>query len=137
MPSGITATVRMSRIATTHKGAQRIELIGSLGRVEWDMESLNTLVVDISGDDALIDGPRSVLVTEADHPFQRHWYAPGHIVGWDDTVLHQWLSVMSAITGSPAGVPTDVADFAQGARAVAVADALRRSASTQLWTRCD
>lgn len=137
MPGGITATVRMSRIATGRKGAQRVELIGSLGRVEWDMESLNTLVVDISGGDPLTDGPRSVLVTEPQHPCQRHWYAPGHIIGWDDTVLHQWISVMSAITGSPTEVPTDVADFAQGARAVRVADALRRSASSRQWTACD
>lgn len=137
MPEGVNATVRMSRIATGRKGTQRVELIGEHGRVESDMESLNTLIVDIPGEDSQIDGVRSVLVTEAHHPFQRHWYAPGHVIGWDDTVLHQWISVMSAITGSPSGVPTDFADFAQGARAVRIADALRRSASTRQWTRCD
>ncbi|WP_271986286.1 Gfo/Idh/MocA family protein [Pseudoclavibacter terrae] len=132
--TGTTAVLRASRIATGRKGRQFVELTGSLGTVTWDMEDMNRLKVFLEGDRASgVAGFRDVLVTETEHPFMRHWYAPGHTIGWDDTVLHQWISLIGTITGFDPNLPSDVATFEDGARAVQFADAIRESSATRSW----
>lgn len=128
----VTASVTASRIATGRKAHQFIEITGSAGAVTWDMEDLNRLRLWLPGNER-INGFRDVLVTEPDHPYMRHWYAPGHTIGWDDTVAHQWLSFISAITGFDESISADLASFGEGARAIRFADAIRRSARTRTW----
>ena len=52
------------------------------------MERLNELqVFRADGDRAR--GFKTVLVSEADHPFWQHWWPPGHIIGWGETFVHE------------------------------------------------
>jgi predicted dehydrogenase len=131
---GLVATFHASRIATGRKGRQRLEITGERGAVAWDMEDLNRLQVFLADDDTRISGYKDVIVTEMDHPFMNYWFAPGHIIGWDHTVIHQWISVLAAVTGFDPQVPTDFATFEDGARAVSIADSIRSSAEHQRWT---
>lgn len=100
------------------------------------MEDLNRLQVYLQSDDggSQLAGYRNVMPTELEHPFMAYWYAPGHITGWDHTVIHQWISVLAAITGFNPDIPTDFARFEDGARAAAIADTIRVSAHDQKWT---
>lgn len=129
----IVATLRASRIATGRKGRQVLDITGDKGSVSWDMEDLNRLKVFIEDEDNRTSGYRDVIITEMDHPFMNYWYAPGHIIGWDHTLIHQWISVLAAVTGFDPQVPTDFATFEDGARAVAVANSIRKSSQTQSW----
>ncbi len=56
-------------------------------------------------------------------------------MGWDDTVTHQWISFISAITGSEDPTSLDYATFEDGAQAVRLADAIRESSRTSSPSR--
>ena len=70
------------------RNAFQWEINGTKGSLAFDMERLNELqVFRADGDRAR--GFKTVLVSEADHPFWEHWWPPGHIIGWGDTFVHE------------------------------------------------
>ena len=71
-------------------------------------------------------GAKTVLVSEADHPFFHYWWPPGHIVGWGDTFLHEIVHLLDAIANDGDVAPYG-ADFEDGYRASEICDALVRS----------
>jgi predicted dehydrogenase len=72
---------------------------------------------------------RRVLVTEPDHPFMRHWWPPGHIVGWGDTFTHEIGHLLEAIAGEH-GVAPHGATFEDGYRCAEVTEAILRAAES-------
>ena len=80
------------------------------------MERLNELqVFRADGDRAR--GFKTVLVSEADHPFWEHWWPPGHIIGWGDTFVHELHHLLQAIADDTDVAPYG-ATFEDGYRAV-------------------
>jgi predicted dehydrogenase len=135
LTSGATAVLEASRVATASKGRQLVEIFGSDGSLRWDMEDMNRLHVAQTRDDEQdprTAGPRAVLVTEPCQPFMEAWWAPGHILGWEHTLVHQWIAVLNQITGQ--GSTDDrAASFIDGLRACRITDAIRRSAADEAW----
>jgi predicted dehydrogenase len=122
------ATLEASRVATGWKGRQVVELNGSDGSIWWDMEDLNRLHVFFVADEREgLGGFRDVLVTQPEHPHLRHWWAPGHILGWENTFVHQWLDFLEAVL-EQRPVSEDQASFVDGYRAAVVCDAILASA---------
>ena len=74
-------------------------------------------------------GFRSVLVSEADHPFWQHWWPHGHIIGWEHTFVHELHHFLSAIADDGEVGPHG-ATFEDGYRAAEVCDAIVRSAES-------
>src|SRR5207302_1226842 len=72
---------------------------------------------------------RRVLVTEPEHPFMRHWWPPGHILGWGDTFTHQLAHLLEAIAGEHDVAPHG-ATFEDGYRCDEVVEAMLRSAES-------
>ena len=94
--SGAIGTIEATRLALGRRNAFQWEINGSKGSLWFDMERMNELqVFRADGDRAR--GAKTVLVTEADHPFMRYWWPPGHIVGWGDTFLHEVVHLLEAI----------------------------------------
>src|SRR5206468_3715124 len=84
--SGAVGTLEATRLALGRRNAFQWEVNGSWGSLWFDVERLNELqVFRADGDRAR--GARTVLVTEADHPFIDWWWPPGHVVGWGDTFV--------------------------------------------------
>src|SRR3954454_24594488 len=81
--SGAVGTIEASRFATGRKNSFRWEINGSKGSIAFDMERLNELQVHFAGSEPASNaqGFRTVLVSEADHPFWEHWWPHGHIIG--------------------------------------------------------
>jgi len=131
--SGLTASLEASRVATGHKNNHTIEIVGSQGSLWWDLEDLNRLHVYVRDDEpGLTAGFHDVLVTEPDHPFLKHWWAPGHILGWEHTFAHEWLDTLTALDSAAepsGGLPL----FADGLRAVRICAAIRASAQSGAW----
>jgi predicted dehydrogenase len=122
---GAVGTLEATRLALGRRNAFQWEINGTKGSLAFDMERLNELqVFRADGDRAR--GFKTVLVSEADHPFWEHWWPPGHIIGWGDTFVHELHHVLAAIAGD-----TDVephgANFEDGYRAAEVCDAIVRS----------
>ena len=101
---------------------------GSEGSLYFDMERMNELQV-FRGDDERTRGFRTVLVTEASHPFMEFWWPPGHIVGWGDTFMHEAHHLLQAIATDGDVAPYG-ATFEDGYRASEIADAIVRSSES-------
>jgi predicted dehydrogenase len=126
---GAVGTIEASRFASGRKNAFRWEINGSNGSLAFDLERLNELQVHFNGSTPgeRAQGFRSVLVTEADHPFWEHWWPHGHIIGWEHTFVHELHHLLTAIRDDGDVAPHG-ATLEDGYRAAEVCDAMLRSA---------
>src|SRR5579862_5945586 len=124
---GTVGTIEATRLALGRRNAFQWEINGSKASLWFDMERMNELqVFRADGDRAR--GAKTVLVTEAEHPFYAYWWPPGHIIGWGDTFLHEIVHLLRAIAVDGEVAPHG-ATFEDGYRASEVCDAIVRSAS--------
>jgi predicted dehydrogenase len=125
--NGGVASLEASRVALGWKGRHTIEINGSRGSVWWDMEDLNRLHVFLADDDRDgLGGFRDVLVTQPNHPFLASWWTPGHTLGWDASLVHQWHAFLQAVI-ERRPVKASQASFADGRAASFVCDAIHTS----------
>jgi predicted dehydrogenase len=123
--SGAVGTIEATRLALGHRNALQWEINGSKGSLAFEMERLNELqVFRADGDRAR--GFKTVLVSEANHPFWEHWWPPGHIIGWGDTFVHELHHMLRAIADDTEVAPYG-ATFEDGYRAAEICDAIVRS----------
>jgi predicted dehydrogenase len=122
---GAIGTIEATRLALGRRNAFQWEINGTKGSLAFDLERLNELHV-FRADRDRARGFKTVLVSEADHPFWEHWWPPGHILGWGDTFVHELHHFLAAIAGD-ADVAPHGATFADGYRAAEICDALTRS----------
>jgi predicted dehydrogenase len=123
--SGAVGTIESTRLALGRRNAFQWEINGSQGSLYFDMERLNELQV-FRADGHRARGFKTVLVTEANHPFWEHWWPPGHIIGWGDTFVNELHHLLAAIA-SDGDVGPHGATFEDGYRAAEVCDAIVRS----------
>jgi predicted dehydrogenase len=127
--NGAVGTIEATRFAQGRKNAFTWEINGSKGSIAFDLERLNELQVHFndSKPGAQAQGFRTVLVSEADHPFWEHWWPQGHTIGWEHTFVHELHHLLTAIRdGSDVG--PHGATLEDGYRAAEVCDAMLRSA---------
>ncbi len=126
--NGSVGTIEGTRLALGRRNAFQWEINGSKGSLAFDMERLNELqVFRADGDRAR--GFKTVLVSEANHPFWEHWWPPGHIIGWGDTFVHELHHMLQAIADDTDVAPYG-ATFEDGYRASEVGDAIVRSGAS-------
>jgi predicted dehydrogenase len=126
--NGAVGTIEASRFCPGRKNAFAWEINGSKGSIAFDLERLNELQVHLRGSTPgeRAQGFRSVLVSEADHPFWEHWWPHGHIIGWEHSFVHELHHLLTAIAEDGAVAPHG-ATFEDGYRAAEVCDAIVRS----------
>jgi predicted dehydrogenase len=122
---GAVGTIEATRLALGRRNAFQWEINGSKGSLAFDMERLNELQVFRSDGDRA-RGFKTVLVSEADHPFWDFWWPPGHIIGWGETFVHEIHHLLRAIADDTDVAPYG-ATFEDGYRAAEVCDAIVRS----------
>jgi predicted dehydrogenase len=126
---GAVGTIEASRFCLGRKNAMTFELNGSKGSIAFDLERLNELQVHLTGSRPVrnAQGFRTVLVSEASHPFWEHWWPPGHVIGWEHAMVHELHHLLTCIAeGRPVG--PHGATLEDGYRAAEVCDAILRSA---------
>jgi predicted dehydrogenase len=127
LAGGALGSLEASRCATGWKGLQRIELNGTDGSLWWSMEDLNRLHVFFVEDEREgLGGFRDVLVTEPEHPFLEQWWPPGHVLGWQETLVHEWRDFLSAVIENRP-VLREQASFEDGYAAAVLCDAILAS----------
>ena len=123
--AGPVGTIEATRLALGRRNSLQWEINGSKASLGFDMERLNELqVFRADGDRAR--GFKTVLVSEADHPFWEHWWPPGHTIGWGETFVHELHHLLTAIAENGDVAPYG-ATFEDGYRAAEVCDAIVRS----------
>ena len=125
---GAVGTLEATRLALGRRNAFQWEVNGSKGSLSFDLERLNELRV-FRADADRSRGFKTVLVSEADHPFFEHRWPPGHIIGWGDTFVHELDHLLRAIAVDGEIAPYG-ATFEDGYRAAEVCDAIIRSSET-------
>ncbi len=128
---GAVGTIEATRFATGRKNAFRWEVNGTKGSIAFDLERLNELQVHFSDSapGASAQGFRTVLVSEAEHPFWEYWWPPGHIIGWEHTFIHEIHHLLTAIA-QDGSVGPHGATFEDGYRAAEICDAILESAAS-------
>lgn len=125
--NGAVGTIEASRFALGHKNHLRFEINGSNGSVAFDLERLNELELYIEeGPDS---GFKTILVTDAKHPYLDAWWPPGHILGYEHTFIHTVCDLIRAIDKQE--IPTP--NFEDGVRNQKVLDGIERASSSQRW----
>lgn len=126
--SGAVGTIEASRFAPGRKNALSFEINGSRGSLAFNLERLNELQVHLVGSEPgrSAQGFRTVLVSEAGHPFWEHWWPHGHTIGWEHTFVHELHHLLGAIANGSSVAPHG-ATLEDGYRAAEVCDAILRS----------
>ncbi|HEY4026649.1 MAG TPA: Gfo/Idh/MocA family oxidoreductase [Candidatus Dormibacteraeota bacterium] len=129
--SGAVGTIEASRFCPGRKNGMAFEINGSKGSIAFELERLNELQVNLTGSSpgARAQGFRTVLVSEADHPFWEHWWPHGHIIGWEHTFVHELHHILSCIA-TGASVAPHGATFEDGYRTAEICDAILRSSDS-------
>jgi len=122
--NGALGTLEATRFAAGRKNALSWEINGSKGSLAFDLERLNELQWSEG-----TKGFRTVLVSEADHPFWQWWWPHGHVIGWEHTFVHELHHLLDAIANDT-DVPPHGATFRDGYVAAEVCDAILRSAES-------
>ena len=126
---GALGSFMTTRFAGGRKNYLRIELFGSEGSLAFNLERLNELEFYSRTDPGSEQGFRTILVTEADHPYLGAWWPPGHIIGWEHTFVHEVRDLLVAIANEESVQP----DFYEGLRCQQVLDAIQQSACDGCW----
>lgn len=128
--NGALGLLGASRISAGHKNALRFEVNGRKGSLSFDLERLNELQL-YQAEDRPVRGFRTVLVTDAEHPYLRYWWPPGHMLGWEHTFVHQYYEFLKGIVNNTPVSPT----FFDGWRAQEVLDAMQTAVTERCWVK--
>ncbi|ROR30926.1 putative dehydrogenase [Curtobacterium sp. JUb34] len=128
---GAIGTFEATRYATGRKNGLTLEISGSEGAIQFDLESMNELRLYESSAPAGEQGFRRILVTEPEHPYMAAWWPTGHLIGYEHTFSHQVKDFIEAIVSGTDPSPS----FEDGLHVQRVLDAVERSAADgSSWT---
>jgi predicted dehydrogenase len=127
--NGAVGSIEGSRFATGRKNYNRFEINGSKGSIAFDLERMNEL--EVYKEEGPNSGFKTILATDAAHPFVAGWWPPGHIIGYEHTFTHTVYDLLKAIDSRK--IPTP--NFEDGVRNQRVLDAIERSAKSKAWEK--
>jgi predicted dehydrogenase len=126
---GAIGSIEGTRFATGRKNYNRFEINGSKGSIVFDLERMNEL--EVYKEEGANSGFKTVLATDASHPYFGAWWPPGHIIGYEHTFTHTVYDLLKAVSKDK--IPTP--NFDDGVRNQRVLDAIERSAKSKRWEK--
>jgi len=105
--NGAVGTFQAGRVNSGHKNELSFTIHGTLGSVHFDLRRLNELqfcLREESGTDRV--GYKTISITESSHPYMSHWWASGHVIGWENLFVHMHTEFLNAIAGHSVDIPT-------------------------------
>jgi predicted dehydrogenase len=127
--NGAVGSVEATRFALGRKNYNRFEINGSKGSVAFDLERMNEL--EVYRDEGPNSGFRTILATDAAHPYMAGWWPPGHIIGYEHTFTHTVLDLLQGIADGKAPIP----NFEDGVRNQKLLAAIENAAASRGWAR--
>ena len=129
--NGATGTFEATRLATGRLNYNNWEVNGTKGSIAFNLERMNELELYLKDDPVDHSGWRTINVTNGEHPYVGAWWPPGHIIGWEESHIHQVADFLMAIQNN---TPCDP-DFSVGVQNQAVLEALGESAESGAWVK--
>jgi len=129
--NGALGSFEATRFATGRKNHNTFEINGSKGSIAFDLEDMNRLSYCDATEDRDVQGFRSILVTNATHPYLAAYWPPGHIIGWEHTFINEVHDLVQAIVRNKRVRP----DFEDALVCQKVMDAVERATKEKRWVK--
>nr|MBP6964608.1 Gfo/Idh/MocA family oxidoreductase [Armatimonadota bacterium] len=129
--NGAIGTFEATRFAGGNKNGVHFEMNGSEGSIRFNIERYNELEYFSRKDKDGQQGWKTILVTEGSHPYLKGWWPAGHIIGWQQTFVHQVYNLMNGIAAGKNPSP----NFYDGLKCQAVLESVEKSAETESWVK--
>jgi predicted dehydrogenase len=129
--NGSVGVFESSRFAGGRRNFNTFEVYGSKGSIAFNLERMNELEFYDRTDPPALQAFKTIMVTEANHPYVGGWWPPGHIIGYEHTFVHAIHDFLTCLEKERLPEP----NFHHGVRNQAVLDAVERSAKSGKWER--
>jgi predicted dehydrogenase len=127
--NGSLGAFEATRYARGHKALYTLEINGEHASIVWDLHDLHRLQYFDHGDEGRLRGWRSIHITDADHPYMKHWWVPGLQIGYEASFVHQAADFLDGLATGTVVRPT----FRDALATDYVTDAVLRSARSERW----
>lgn len=124
--NGAIGSFEATRFAPGRKNRNTFEIYGSEGALTFDLERMNELQFHSRNDPEHAQGFRTILATEPCHPYIKHWWPPGHVIGYEHEFTHAVVDFVDAIAH---GKPIEP-NFHDGLKCIRVLEAGLKSAAS-------
>jgi predicted dehydrogenase len=129
--NGALATFESTRYARGRKNQNTFEVNGEHGSLYFDLEDAHQLQYFDHRTDSKANGWRTILVTDSDHPYMKHWWVPGCVIGYEHTFVHALADFLKGLeTGQPVRP-----NFRDALETQYVCDAVLDSAAKEQWVK--
>ncbi len=130
--NGAVGTFEATRFAAGNRNGVHFELNGSEGTIRFNLERFNEIEYYSRKDKERISrAGRPFWLPIGCHPFLKGWWPAGHIIGWQQTFVHQIYTLMNGIAAGKNPTP----DFYDGLKCQAVLEAVEQSAESEQWVK--
>ena len=130
--NGAIGTLEGTRFAYGRKNHNAFEINGSKGSVVFDLENLNNLRFCSADDAPDVQGFHEIIaVSKGKHPYADHWWADGHILGYEHSFTHSVNDFLMAIESGGEIHP----NFDDGLKNQEVLDAVERASGSKRWVK--
>jgi predicted dehydrogenase len=128
---GSVGVFESSRFGGGRRNYNTFQVYGSKGSLAFNIERMNELEFYDRTEGAAEQGFKTILVTEATHPYVGAWWPPGHIIGYEHTFVHAVHDFLTCLENDTMPTP----NFRDGVKNQAVLDAVERSARSRRWEK--
>jgi len=129
--NGALATFESTRYARGRKNQNSFEVNGEKGSIYFNLEEPHRLQFFDHGDPPHLHGWRSILVTDAEHPYMKNWWVPGCTIGYEHTFINALADFLRGLETGKTTVPT----FREALKTQYVCDAVLASAKQKKWVK--
>ncbi|GAH86675.1 unnamed protein product, partial [marine sediment metagenome] len=95
--NGALATFESTRYARGRKNQSTFEINGEKGSVAFDLENAHELEYFEYGGDGQLRGWRKIQVWDSNHPYMKHWWVPGCVIGYEHFHINALADFISGI----------------------------------------
>jgi len=124
--NGALGSFEATTFAPGRKNYHYFEIYGDKGSLLFDLERMNELKYFSADDPENTQGFKTILATEACHPYIANWWPPGHIIGWEHEFHHGVADFLKAIDENCSAA----ANFEDGVKVMEILEAGLKAAET-------
>ncbi|MCK5280159.1 MAG: Gfo/Idh/MocA family oxidoreductase, partial [Cyclobacteriaceae bacterium] len=124
--NGAIGSFEASRFANGRKNYNSFEIYGDKGSLIFNLERMNEIQFFSKEDPSYAQGFRTILVTEAEHPYIKNWWPPGHIIGYEHEFIHSVVEFINSFAENKLAEP----NFYDGMKVMQVLEAGLESSRT-------
>lgn len=129
--NGAVGVFESSRFAGGRRNFNNFQIYGSKGSIAFNLERMNELEFYDRTEPNNLQAFKTIMVTEANHPYTGCWWPPGHIIGYEHTFVHAIHDFLMALEKDKMPEPS----FKDGVRIQALLDAVERSSKAGRWVK--